>query len=206
MDDFALIHALLPAAPIGSAADDGDDAAPAPESLRSYILALMAVLYAQALSQVESISQERSLLESVPDDLDDRRADDRRARERDEVEDVDRSWKLDRVNRGGPDGKGPLMDPSGKVRSLLRVDTWRGFRQLTLYLAFARQPMRPFTILPSGGEMDDRERLQSEVFRAGHRLPTMSIDDYLKNEWDTGRVITGGGCGFPSATSSFEGD
>lgn len=58
------------------------------------------------------------------------------------------------------------------------------------------QPMRPFTILPSGGTMDDRARLQDEVFRAGHRLPTMSIDDYLKNEWDTGRVITGGGSAF----------
>lgn len=119
-DDFALIHALLPAAPSGStrnAADDGDDdAAPAPESLRSYILALMAVLYAQALSQVESIGQERSLLESVPADVDERRVDDRRAREREEAESGDRSWKLDRVNRGGPDGKGPLMDPSGKVR------------------------------------------------------------------------------------------
>lgn len=44
--------------------------------------------------------------------------------------------------------------------------------------------------------MDDRARLQDEVFRAGHRLPTMSIDDYLKNEWDTGRVITGGGSVF----------
>jgi len=41
--------------------------------------------------------------------------------------------------------------------------------------------------------MDDRSRLAAEVFRSGHRLPTMSIDEYLKNEFDSGNVITGGG-------------
>lgn len=41
--------------------------------------------------------------------------------------------------------------------------------------------------------MDDRTRLQSEVFRASHRLPTMTIDEYLENEFESGRVITGGG-------------
>lgn len=45
--------------------------------------------------------------------------------------------------------------------------------------------------------MDDRSRLAAEVFRSGHRLPTMSIDEYLKNEFDSGNVITGGGYAVP---------
>lgn len=118
-DDFSLIKSLLPPPPSSSSSpDEADDSPPAPESLRSYILALLALCYAQALNQIESIGQERSLLESVPDDYEERRADDRRERERkEEGGGEDGTWKLDRVNRGGPDGKGPLMDPTGKVRS-----------------------------------------------------------------------------------------
>lgn len=136
----------------------------------------------------------------MPDDVDERGAADGRTREREEGGEGDRTWKLDRVDRGGPDGKGPLMDPTGKVRcpALAPLSPPERIPPDLLLPPSSRarlpQPMRPFTILPSGGAMDDRARLQDEVFRAGHRLPTMSIDEYLKNEWDTGRVITGGGC------------
>ena len=51
--------------------------------------------------------------------------------------------------------------------------------------------MRPFTILPS--DAGERQRLQSEVFGPSHNLPTMTIDDYLQFEKDSGRIITGGG-------------
>jgi immunoglobulin-binding protein 1 len=53
------------------------------------------------------------------------------------------------------------------------------------------QPLRPFTILPSGAS--DRTRLQAQVFGPGHRLPTMSIDEYLEIERQRGGIISGGG-------------
>ncbi|KIJ69118.1 hypothetical protein HYDPIDRAFT_23975 [Hydnomerulius pinastri MD-312] len=73
-------------------------------------------------------------------------------------------WKLDPTPR--PAGGGPLLDPSGK-------------------------PLRPFTILPAGAS--DRARLQAQVFGPGHRLPTMSIDEYLEIERERGGIISGGG-------------
>ena len=53
--------------------------------------------------------------------------------------------------------------------------------------------LQPFTILPSTGGLSDRERLRSEVFRSSHRLPTMTIDEYLEEERRRGNIITGGG-------------
>lgn len=53
------------------------------------------------------------------------------------------------------------------------------------------QPLRPFTILPAGA--GERARLQSEVFRPDHRLPSMSIDQYLEEEQRRGNIISGGG-------------
>lgn len=51
--------------------------------------------------------------------------------------------------------------------------------------------MRPFTILPAGA--GERARMQGEVFRPGHRLPTMGIDEYLEEESRRGNIIGGGG-------------
>lgn len=59
-------------------------------------------------------------------------------------------------------------------------------------LIYLPQPLRPFTILPS--DAGERARLQSQVFGPGHRLPTMSIDEYLEIERQNGNILTGGGC------------
>ncbi|KAG2106683.1 TAP42-like protein [Suillus discolor] len=80
------------------------------------------------------------------------------------LKDQDDMWKLDTKSSVGESG--PLLDSSGK-------------------------PLRPFTILPAGGS--DRIRLQSQVFGPDHRLPTMSIDEYLKIEQERGNILTGGG-------------
>ena len=56
------------------------------------------------------------------------------------------------------------------------------------------QPLRPFTILPS--DAGERARFQNQVFGPSHRLPTMSIDEYLEIERQRGNIITGGGCAF----------
>ncbi|KOS13675.1 tap42-like protein [Malassezia pachydermatis] len=48
------------------------------------------------------------------------------------------------------------------------------------------KPLRPFVITPAS---DKRAQLQSEVFRPSHRLPTMSIDEYLAEEARRGNII-----------------
>lgn len=49
------------------------------------------------------------------------------------------------------------------------------------------KPLRPFTLL------DKRTQLQQGVFRPGHNLPTMTIDEYLEEERRRGGIIEGGG-------------
>ncbi|EJD53163.1 hypothetical protein AURDEDRAFT_81407 [Auricularia subglabra TFB-10046 SS5] len=80
-------------------------------------------------------------------------------------EEEDSTWRLDTT--AAPGTRGPLLDSKGK-------------------------PLRPFTILPAGAA-SDRQRLQSEVFRPDHRLPTMTIDEYLEEEQRRGNIISGGG-------------
>lgn len=49
------------------------------------------------------------------------------------------------------------------------------------------KPLRPFTLL------DTRQSLRKSVFRPGHNLPTMTIDEYLEEERARGGIIEGGG-------------
>ncbi|KAI2472965.1 TAP42-like family protein [Annulohypoxylon bovei var. microspora] len=49
------------------------------------------------------------------------------------------------------------------------------------------KPLRPFTLT------SNRQELQRGVFRPGHNLPTMSIDEYLDEERRRGNIIEGGG-------------
>ncbi|KAH8602111.1 TAP42-like protein [Bisporella sp. PMI_857] len=49
------------------------------------------------------------------------------------------------------------------------------------------KPLRPFTLL------DSRQTLKDGVFRPGHNLPTMTIDEYLEEERARGGIIEGGG-------------
>ncbi|KAI0707756.1 serine/threonine protein phosphatase PP2A-associated protein [Earliella scabrosa] len=119
----------------------------------------------KAHTQLESTNQELDLLRNAPPTPSQPAPSDdpRMAKKRAE----DDMWRLDApVNRGGPDGKGPLLDPQGK-------------------------PLRPFMILPSNAA--ERARLQAQVFQADHRLPTMTIDEYLEIEQQRGNIISGGG-------------
>ncbi|KAI1367625.1 TAP42-like family protein [Xylaria arbuscula] len=54
-------------------------------------------------------------------------------------------------------------------------------------LSQAGKPLRPFTLV------SNRQELQRGVFRPGHNLPTMSIDEYLEEERRRGGIIEGGG-------------
>lgn len=49
------------------------------------------------------------------------------------------------------------------------------------------KPLRPFTLL------DSRQTVQNGVFKSGHNLPTMTIDEYLEEEKARGGIIEGGG-------------
>ncbi|KAI9801797.1 MAG: hypothetical protein M1825_003170 [Sarcosagium campestre] len=49
------------------------------------------------------------------------------------------------------------------------------------------RPLKPFTLL------DSRDRLRQGVFKSGHNLPTMTIDEYLEEEKRRGGIIEGGG-------------
>ncbi|KAI1377598.1 TAP42-like family protein [Hypoxylon crocopeplum] len=49
------------------------------------------------------------------------------------------------------------------------------------------KPLRPFTLT------SNRQELRNGVFRPGHNLPTMSIDEYLEEERRQGNIIEGGG-------------
>ncbi|CAE7183867.1 unnamed protein product [Rhizoctonia solani] len=89
----------------------------------------------------------------------------------------DDTWRLDMTPRGGLDGKGPILDSKGR-------------------------PLRPFTILPSN--VAERTRLQQEVFRPDHRLPTMTIDEYLAEEERRGNILRGGGKASEQAPTSSE--
>lgn len=74
--------------------------------------------------------------------------------------------------------------------STWRLDqTWSASSNAPL-LSESGRPLRPFTIIPNQSK---REQLKSEVFRPSHRLPTMSIDEYLAEEARRGNIVQGKG-------------
>ncbi|KAH8117003.1 TAP42-like protein [Phellopilus nigrolimitatus] len=79
---------------------------------------------------------------------------------------ADDTWRIESAPNSLTNQQGPLLDVSGR-------------------------PLRPFTILPAGA--GERARMQGEVFRPDHRLPTMGIDEYLEEERRRGNIIDGGG-------------
>jgi len=92
----------------------------------------------------------------------------------------DGTWRLDRINQVLTDVNGPLLDPQGR-------------------------PLRPFTLMPSNTSVAaDRQRLQAQVFRPSHRLPTMTIDEYLAEEQRRGNILSGGGAASENAPTSTE--
>ncbi|KAG6833069.1 hypothetical protein H0H87_011813 [Tephrocybe sp. NHM501043] len=178
--DFDLIASLLPSKSfIKPSLDDDDDInSETDDALREATMVILRLKYAQSHSQLERMDQELELLSNAPPTPPRptrQEADDRRGRGRESDKDM---WKLDEPRSSlGLDGKGPLLDPSGK-------------------------PLRPFTILPAGAT--DRAQLQSQVFGPSHRLPTMSIDEYLQIEQERGKFISGGGPASEAAPTSSE--
>ncbi|KAH9852697.1 serine/threonine protein phosphatase PP2A-associated protein [Lenzites betulinus] len=160
-----LIASVLPD-PSQKTADSSEEPdADTEEVLREAVILLLRFIYAEAQTQLERTNEELELLQNAPPSPPQRaRIDDPRLAKKDPGDDL---WRLDGpVNKGGPDGKGPLLDPQGK-------------------------PLRPFVLL--GKNAADRARLQAQVFQSDHRLPTMSVEEYLEIEQQRGNIITGGG-------------
>ncbi|KAI9571419.1 TAP42-like protein [Boletus coccyginus] len=80
------------------------------------------------------------------------------------TKDQEGMWKIDAAPELSK--RGLLLDPHGK-------------------------PLQPFTILPANAL--DRARIHAQVFRPGHRLPTMTIDEYLEVERQRGGILSTGG-------------
>ncbi|KAG8948878.1 hypothetical protein FRC04_009216 [Tulasnella sp. 424] len=174
-DDFDLVASLLPG-PTRSGDDDDDDDLD-DEMVREMTLLLLRLIWTQAISNLTMIDQEVEMLRHALRNPPPPRPP---QTERSSGAAADTaSWRLDRLPGvgSGPDGKGPLLDAQGK-------------------------PLRTFTIV--SGQQADRARLQAEVFRPDHRLPTMSIDEYLEEEKRRGNIITGGGAASQNAPTSSE--
>lgn len=109
--DFELIASLLPDSS-AKPTDDDDDDADAEDILREATLLLLRLTYGQAHAQLQSLEQEIQILRSAPSRPPEAPEDPRRAREHE----TDDMWRLDSpLTQGGPDGKGPLLDSSGRV-------------------------------------------------------------------------------------------
>lgn len=136
---------------------------------RPLFINLLLLHYLTAHTELSSIAQELELLTmgmAMSDLPSGRAAIESGGRENERSEEDEGSWRVERL---GQSNDGPLLDPEGKV-------------------------LRPFTILPSQkSHLSTRLRLQSEVFRSSHRLPTMTIDEFLEAEEAAGNILQGGG-------------
>ena len=91
-------------------------------------------------------------------------------------------FKSDSRDRSRNTGKDTYSDKLDPPLSYLRANGKTG-----PILNPQGKPLQPFTLL------DSRQRLQDGVFRPGHNLPTMTIDEYLDEERRRGGIIEGGG-------------
>ncbi|WYZ46376.1 hypothetical protein EsH8_IX_000601 [Colletotrichum jinshuiense] len=85
-----------------------------------------------------------------------------------------------RAEDRGSDGYSDRLDAPRRLRSLFG-------QQGGPILSKEGKPLQPFTLV------GNRQEMTANVFRSGHNLPTMSIDEYLDEERRRGGIIEGGG-------------
>lgn len=117
-----MIISLLQSGPQDEASPDHDNSN-TDEILRQVTLLLLRLNYAKAQNELSSSEQELELLRNAPPPPPSHSpSDDPRKAKGKEQEDM---WKLDsRIPTGGPDGRGPLLDSSGKVGPCRHVTVW----------------------------------------------------------------------------------
>lgn len=159
-----------------------------PKTLRAYLLLLLALHASKAIAALDSMRQELEILKNMSAagaDAGSRRVEGERERARGEPEGEGKGeeWRLDRRFDAG--AAGPLMDPAGKVLRPFQI-TSEGAA------AGAGAGAGTMGTLADDG-MDARRKIREGVFKPSHRLPSMSIDEFLEEEERRGNVIRGGG-------------
>lgn len=139
------------------------------EVIRNLYLAGLNLYVHQTFQSLDLISQERQILASMPSQPDPSRSD------------QSQSQSDDRDRRNGTTNGQPYSD---RLDSSDLMNSARPHRGI---LDSAGRPLQPFTITSK------RTDLRKGVFRPGHSLPTMSIDEYLEEERRRGGMIEGGG-------------
>ncbi|KAI3539551.1 TAP42-like family protein [Colletotrichum paranaense] len=84
-----------------------------------------------------------------------------------------------RTEDRGAAGYTERLEPPRRLQSM--------FGQGGPILSTEGKPLQPFTLV------GNRQQMTKDVFRPGHNLPTMSIDEYLDEEARRGGIIEGGG-------------
>ena len=133
------------------------------ETVRSLYLAEIAFYVHQTFQSLDLIAQETSILAQMP------QAD----------ATGQNGASEDARSRQRSDGYSERLDGPSTMAGLGR----RGGPLLTS----SGKPLQPFTLL------DKRSEFQKGVFRPGHNLPTMTMDEYLEEEKRRGGIIDGGG-------------
>ncbi|KAJ6261277.1 Dihydroxyacetone kinase [Drechslerella dactyloides] len=135
------------------------------EEIRALHLSQIQLATMQALQQLEGINLEIDILGKAPsgDEL-------HAIRQQREEDDRSRRRKPD-------DNYSDRVDPS----EIFRKANGRPL------LSSDGKPLRPFTLL------QNREMVKGQVFGPGHRLPTVTIDEYLEETRKQGGIIEGGG-------------
>lgn len=132
-NDFDFIISILPPSSPEKVSSTEED----PEiedAVRETILVLLQLFCAQTHGETDGLQQELELLKNVPSEPPKPPSNDSRQGKAKQEDDM---WRLDAPRpSGGPDGKGPLLDPSGKVRIIYRnrLDDLNNSRCFTLSL------------------------------------------------------------------------
>lgn len=137
------------------------------ELVREVRLAHIAFCVHTAFNSLDSLNRELDLLAQAPEDPAEGTAattttDDARLRRKGE-QPHDPTLRLDAPLHSRIGNTGPLLSKEGR-------------------------PLQPFTLLGA----NSRSEMTRGVFRPGHNLPTMSIDEYLEEERRRGNIIEGG--------------
>ncbi|KAG9318611.1 TAP42-like protein [Chiua virens] len=128
--------------------------------LRATTLLLLRLFYAQARAQLEAVDQEIHLLRNAVGPPMSQLPNLPADERQSKTREQEDMWRIDTLSETS--NRGPLLDSHGK-------------------------PLRPFTILPASES--DRARLHAQVFGPGHRLPTMTINEYLEIERQRGGIL-----------------
>lgn len=132
------------------------------ELVRETYLTNIAFCVHQTFNALDGMNRELEILKLAPETPEEER---RMADEREQARssDSDASWRLDPRVGGLGDRSGPILSREGK-------------------------PLQPFTLVGA----NTRKEMTRNVFRPGHNLPTMSIDEYLEEEKRRGNILEGG--------------